>query len=399
VTPPRRPAGATPSAAHAGARAGSPLWTGGFRPFLLLGMAWGALLLPLWLAEYALAGNAAPRLAAPLWHGHEMLFGFAAAIIAAVLLTAIPSWALTDEVTGARLAALAVLWLAGRAAMLAAGALPDALTGAVDAAFLPALALVLAPTVLRARRKLFVAPLVLLLLLAAANVAFHAGHDARAASRALEAGLLLAMLLYALAGGLLIPVFTAARVPMGTFSVPLDLLAVTSVAAFVLAEFCAATLALRGGLAALAAAANLLRLARWRGWRVPDDPLLWTLHLGYAWLVGALALRAAAALGGPVPELAWMHAFTVGALGITILGLATRIALRHTGRPLVVPAVMVAAYLMMLGAAVARVATAFEPRLWLLAASGVLWSGALALYLACCARHLVAASLPRAAPG
>lgn len=376
-----------------------PLWSSGFRPFLLGGIAWGALALPAWLAEYAGAWSATPAIAAPLWHGHEMLYGFAAAIVAAVLLTAIPSWALTDEVTGDRLVALAVLWLAGRLAMLAAGALPPMVTAVVDAAFLPALALVLAPTVLRARRKWFVAPLLILLLLAAGNVAFHAAEAPRAASRALEAGLLLLMLLFTLAGGLLIPVFTAARVPMATFNVPLDALAVASVAAFAASEYFAAPLEVRGSLAAAAALANGLRLARWRGWKALDDPLIWSLHLGYAWLVAALGLRALAALGGPAPELAWMHAFTVGALGITILGLATRIVLRHTGRPLVVPAAMVGAYMMAFGAAVARVATAFEPRLALLVASGVLWSAALALFLACFARYLVAPSLPRANGG
>ena len=380
----------------------APLWTSGFRPFLLLGFAWGALLLPAWMAEYAGAWSATPALAGPLWHGHEMLFGFAAAIIAAVLLTAIPGWAITDEVTGGRLAALAALWLAGRFGMLASGALPPWATATADSVFLPVLALVLAPTVLRARRKWFVAPLVILLVLAAANVAFHvaaAAGEPRAASRALEAGLLLIMLLYALAGGLLIPVFTSGRVPMRAFVVPLDALAVASVAAFAVGEFLEASLATRGSLAEVSAAANAIRLARWRGWQVRDEPLLWTLHLGYAWLVAALALRAGAALGGPVPELAWMHAVTVGALGLTILGLATRIVLRHTGRPLVVPGAMVVAYLMMLGAAVARVATAFAPSVWLLVASGLLWGGALAVYLACFARQLIAASLPREGAG
>ena len=380
----------------------APLWTSGFRPFLLLGFAWGALLLPAWMAEYAGAWSATPGLAGPLWHGHEMLFGFAVAIIAAVLLTAIPGWAFTDEIAGARLVLLAGLWLAGRIAMLASGALPPWVTTTADAAFLPVLALLLAPTVLRARRKGFVATLAILLVLAAANVAFHvaaAAGEARGVARALEAGLLLIMLLYALAGGLLIPVFTRSRVPAVTSNLPIDVLAAASVAAFAAAEFLEAPLATRGILAGVAAAANAGRLARWRGWRVLDDPLLWTLHLGYAWLVAALALRAAAALGGPVPELAWMHAFTVGALGITILGLATRIVLRHTGRPLVVPAAMVVAYSMMLGAAVARVATAFAPSLWLLVASGLLWSGALAVYLACFARFHITASLPREAPG
>lgn len=380
----------------------APLWSSGFRPFLLLGTAWGALLLPLWLAEYALAGTAMPRLAAPLWHGHEMLFGFAAAIVAAVLLTAIPSWAITDEITGARLAALAALWLVGRLAMLASGALPSWATATADLVFLPALALMLAPTVLRARRKWFVAPLAIVLVLAGLNGTFHLAPDPGAQSRALEASLLVVMLLYTLAGGLLIPVFTGNRLRETgrgavTFSVPLEGIAATAVAAFAIAEISDASLATRGAAAGVAAVANAVRLARWQGWKVLDDPLLWSLHLGYAWLVAALALRALAALGGPVPELAWTHAFTVGALGITILGLATRIVLRHTGRPPAVPGVMVLAYTMMLGAAVARVGTTFEPRLALLVASGVLWSAALATYLVWCARFLVARSLPRGA--
>jgi uncharacterized protein involved in response to NO len=277
--------------------------------------------------------------------------------------------------------------------------LPASVSAAADTVFLPALALVLAPTVLRARRKWFLAPVAILLVLAAANASFHvatAAGDARAASRALEAGLLLVLVLYTLAGGLLIPVFTRNRLPEVRFSIPVELIAVASVAAFAIAEFLEASLVARGTLAAVAAAANALRLARWRGWKVLDDPLLWTLHLGYAWLVIALALRAIAALGGPAPELAWMHAFTVGALGSTILGLATRIVLRHTGRPPVVPATMVVAYLMMLGAAVARVATAFEPTLWLLVASGLLWSAALGVYFVRYARLLAGPSLPRA---
>ena len=382
----------------------TPLWSSGFRPFLLLGISWGALLLPLWLAEYALAGPAIPHLAAPLWHGHEMLFGFAAAIIAAVLLTAIPSWAIAEEVAGGRLAALAALWLAGRLAMLAAGVLPPWAIAAADLLFLPALALVLAPTVLRARRKWFLAPVAIVLVLAGLNATFHAVPSALAQSRALEASLLVVMLLYTLAAGLLIPVFTGSQLRAtgrGTiaFNVPLEGVAAAAVAAFAVAEISDASLPTRGAAALVAALANAVRLARWQGWKMLDDPLLWSLHLGYAWLVAALALRAAAALGGPVPELAWMHAFTVGALGVTILGLATRIVLRHTGRAPVVPAVMVVAFLMALGAAVARVATAFAPSMWLLAASGLLWSGALALYLARFARHLLTASLPRAAAG
>src|SRR5690606_15089013 len=75
------------------------------------------------------------------------------------------------------------------------------------------------------------------------------------------------------------------------------------------------------------------RVARWRGWRVADVPLVFVMHVGFAWLVFAFALKAIAELTGLVPEPVWLHAFTVGALGIMALGLMARVSLRHTGHP------------------------------------------------------------------
>ena len=113
------------------------LWVSPFRPFGLLGMAYGVALMALWLA--ARVGAAGPPhgiLAPALWHGHEMLFGFAVAIICATVLTALPSWAGTPEIRGAPLAGLLALWLAGRVAFWAAGSLPPwlviAASGRVD---------------------------------------------------------------------------------------------------------------------------------------------------------------------------------------------------------------------------------------------------------------------------
>ena len=42
-------------------------------------------------------------------------------------------------------------------------------------------------------------------------------------------------------------------------------------------------------------------MARWRGWRIADQPLLLGMHLGFAWLLFALLLVAAAGLGAPPP--------------------------------------------------------------------------------------------------
>src|SRR5215470_2307221 len=93
-------------------------FSAGFRPFFLLGAAWAALAVPVWLAAYA-HGYALPSaLPAMTWHAHEMIFGFALAALAGFLLTAIPNWTGRLPLRGARLAGLAALWLAGRAALL-----------------------------------------------------------------------------------------------------------------------------------------------------------------------------------------------------------------------------------------------------------------------------------------
>jgi uncharacterized protein involved in response to NO len=120
------------------------------------------------------------------------------------------------------------------------------------------------------------------------------------------------------------------------------------------------------------------------------------MHLGFAWLVFAFALKAAAELTGLVPESAWLHAFTVGSLGLMMLGLMTRVSLRHTGRPLLVPGAMLAAYALMFVAALLRLAaTVHGLGSAAIAASAVLWAAALALYFMVFWKALVTPSAPR----
>lgn len=121
-----------------------PLWVSAFRPFYLLGAAYGPLLMLAWLGAYAGVWQV------PVddwlflaWHGHEMLFGFSAAIISGIVMTALPSWAGTEEVTGKRLAMLVGLWLVGRLALMFP--LPPMLVAVVDCALFPVIAGVLLP--------------------------------------------------------------------------------------------------------------------------------------------------------------------------------------------------------------------------------------------------------------
>ena len=120
------------------------------------------------------------------------------------------------------------------------------------------------------------------------------------------------------------------------------------------------------------------------------------MHVGYAWMVLAFLLHGLSDLGVQGAGRAWLHAFTVGALGSMMLGLMTRVALRHTGRALVLPPAIVAAYVLIQLAALARVTGAINgDSVLAVTLSGAAWVAAFAIYLGCFGKALVSPSLPR----
>jgi len=382
----------------------APLWSSAFRPFYLLGAAYGLLLMLAWLGDYAdLWTHPGADLSSWMWHGHEMVFGFSAAIICGIVLTALPSWAGTVEITGRRLALLVSLWLAGRLALLLP--LPAVPGAALDCALFPVMALLLMPGLLHLKNRYYLWLLPVLAGLFAANVVFHAGRilaDEALASLGVRLAIHSIILLYILKGGVLTPIFTgnALRERNRGGDIPfilwLDVLAVLSVLALALADLAGLPAPWIGTAALAACLCHAARLRRWRGWRVADVPLLLVMHLAYAWLVLAFALKAAAELSGRLPEVAWLHAFTVGAMGMMMLGLMTRVALHHTGRPLQLPPLIMLAYALMFAAAVLRVAVTLGAlgTAWL-ALSMLLWALPFAIYLALFGAMLWRPSLPR----
>jgi uncharacterized protein involved in response to NO len=109
---------------------------------------------------------------------------------------------------------------------------------------------------------------------------------------------------------------------------------------------------------------------------------VWVLHVAYGWIVVHLALRGLAALGA-VSELLAVHALTVGAIGGLTIGMMTRTARGHTGRPLVADRFEVACYVLVALAAVIRVFGGLllpDAYVATVLASGICWSAAFALY-------------------
>ncbi len=362
---------------------GWPLLRLGFRPFYLGAAALAALAVPLWVAvlmgAVALPGAVPPL----LWHAHEMLFGFAAAVIVGFLLTAGKAWTGLATPRGPVLGGLVLLWLAARLAALWA---PYAVYAALDVLLLPLVAGLLAAVLLRAGNRRNLPLPLMLLMLAGANGLFHAsllGWVSLSPLSPLHAGLALVVMIECVMAGRVLPAFTMSATP-GLKLKPQPRLAPAS-AAVTAAALLAWVLQPSGALpAVLLVAAALLHAARlwlWQPLVARGRPILWILHVSYAWLPVGFVLLALAAVG-LVPVTAGVHALAVGATGGLIIGMVTRTARGHTGRPLRVSRAEVLAYALVMAAALLRtlVPLVLDPPAPLLAAAGA-WSVAFGLYL------------------
>lgn len=112
-------------------------------------------------------------------------------------------------------------------------------------------------------------------------------------------------------------------------------------------------------------------------------PILWILHAAYAWLPLGFVLLALAQMGW-VGVSAGVHALAVGATGGLIIGMATRTARGHTGRPLRASKAEVLAYALVMAAAMLRVVLPILAPQWFvqaLLAAALAWSAAFAIYL------------------
>lgn len=367
-----------------GSPAGFALWNLGFRPFYLLASAFGAASVAAWAAQFAGWLPPTAYLQGPLWHAHEMLFGYTVAVVAGFLLTAVRNWTGQPTPSGLPLALLAALWVAGRILVLTPFPLAAAL---VNAAFPVAAGIAIAVPMVRSanRRNYFFAAL--LVLMGAVVLAFHLSYQgllALPARLGLQAGLDIVLFVMAVMGGRVIPMFTNNGVP-GTNArrtVFTERFALGSVLLLVAADAAQAPAAVVGAVALAAAIAHAARLWLWQPWRTVRTPLVWVLHGAYAWIVIHLALRALAAAGVVGESLAW-HALTLGAIGGLTMGMMTRTAKGHTGRPLVADGFEVAAYGLVMAAALVRVAGgALLPGAYVatVAASAALWSLAFAIY-------------------
>lgn len=368
----------------------------GFRPFFLLAGISAILLVTLWAYSFAYGGFEFAYFSPITWHSHEMIFGYAVAVIAGFLLTAVRNWTGIQTPSGKALAGLVILWAAGRIAPFASDIVPPWSIALIDTAFLPVLGLSLAIPILRKRQRHNLVFLVVLTALTASNILVHLqalGFTSSTARTGIYLAVYMIILLIVILGGRVIPSFTVNGITGGKTRrwKTIEYLSIASVIAVIVLDLTTAAPAIIGSAALFAAVVHGMRLLGWYQNKVWTVPLVWVLHLGYAWIVAGFVLKAAASAGWINPLLA-IHAFTTAGIGTMTLGMMARVSLGHTGRVLQVKAAMSWAFILINLAGVTRV---FLPIIvpanytaWIVLAS-VFWGMAFGIFVISYAAILV----------
>jgi uncharacterized protein involved in response to NO len=370
-------------------------WTGpavfsfGFRPFFLFGAIWAAVVMLVWILM--LTGTVMlPTLFDPVsWHAHEFLFGYLGAITAGFLLTAVPNWTGRLPVVGWQLAALFGLWAAGRVAIATSAIWPLGWAASVDLAFPIALAGILLREVIAGKNWRNLVVLFLLVAFAQANLLFHvdaARGNIAAHGTGLRSGVAAVVMMITVIGGRVIPSFTRNWLvrqksdrlpvpPMQRFDKAVLLVAVLALGTWVVAP----DHMVSGFGLLVIGVLHGLRLLRWQGVQTFAEPLLWILHVGYAFVpLGAILAGAAVLWPNVVPAIAAQHLWMAGAFGVMTMAMMTRATLGHTGQSLHAGRATLVIYLSLIGSIFARITAVIwvgsAMTIYLL--SGALWIGA-----------------------
>ena len=360
-----------------------------FRPFFLLAGMFAILVVLLWIMT--LQGSGLTGIS-PLWHSHELLMGFAMAAVAGFSLTAVANWTSRPAIHGTPLAWLVILWLAGRFAMMLSTSLPTGLVATLDMLFPVLLCILLGREIIAGKSKRNYVLILIIGIIALFNGLFHLGTSQILPGVERPAIYLLihsVLVLVTIIAARIVPAFTGnwlrmqgkSRLPVN--SELIDRLALWLTIGVGLAASLLPTHAVTGVLALAAALVHGFRLSRWRGFSTTSNPLLFVLHVAYAWLPLGYALLACSVFGWLFTPTAALHALTMGAIGTMVLAVSSRVALGHTGRPLQAARATVLAYWVLMIAVLIRVLGPMtgEHYLLMINLSALGWISAFAIFL------------------
>lgn len=356
----------------------------GFRPLYLAGTSWALLSIGLWIFAPQWIGGTLSGIA---WHAHEALWGFVATIAVGFLLTAGATWTGINPLSGRPLAGLCLLWIVARIGYLVPHPAALWVAAASESLFFLIAAMALLRAVHKSRNRRNYGVPWLVLALGAANVLYLAaarGGDFSLLMQRFDIGLLCMALTALLVARRVIPFFAmrampGLQIPMCTRSGQLQLSAGVAAIAFILARVPYGA----GAALALAGLCTCIQVLAWKPLAVRRRPLLWVLYAGYGALGAGLIASAAHAVGWIANPALHVHLIAVGGFGLLIIGMVTRTALGHLGRPLALDASIRASYWCMVAAALLRLTAvwASPASTLLLQLAAIAWMAAFALYL------------------
>ena len=361
-----------------------------FRPFFLCGSVFSLCAILIWAGLFS--GNLTINVfgGGLWWHTHEMLFGFVCAIIMGFLLTAVQNWTSQKSISHTPLFALVLLWLSARLALLSPSGLPTWLISFLDISFIPIATFFFIRPIIKVKlwRNLIFLPL--LTALTIVNIAMHysvyTGNVSIIFPASKIAVLLVAMIM-TIMGGRVIPMFTANGT--GTKKVNelkwLEKSAISSLLLVII--FNAGLIELPNTINALlffiTAIFHFIRVIRWRFWVTLRTHLVWSLHLSYAFIPTGLGLLGVSQLSDAISTSQAIHTITVGAIGLMILSMISRVSLGHTGRKIQTGKLMACAFLILFCAALIRILGQLftDDYIFIILCSAVLWALAYCIFV------------------
>lgn len=360
----------------------------GFRPLYLAGCFWALLSVTLWVFTPEALNM---RMGSLAWHAHEMLWGFIATIAMGFLLTASATWTGQNPLKGKSLALVCLLWLAARILYLFSNNTTYLLAAVCESLFFLVCALALWRVISRSKNKRNFGLPLLALGLGAANVLYlYAAweQDYVSLMHYFNIGLIDMAIIALLVARRVIPFFAMRAIAnlklplltnLGQVQLGLGLLAIVT-GLIDLPRLMAFFLAVTGLI-------SLYQVFRWEPGSVLTKPILWILYLGYTFLGIGLIVAAVWLMGWTPSPLARTalpaHIIGMGGFSILIIGMLTRTALGHLGRPLKLDRSMIASYICMLLALILRLLALWPSAATplLLYATGAFWVVGLGLYL------------------
>jgi uncharacterized protein involved in response to NO len=336
-----------------------------FRPFFLLAAFFSISSLIMWMGYFLGFTFVGEQAMTPVvWHVHEMIFGFAATVAVGFVLTAAQTWTKVPSLSKGWIVLLIALWLSVRAGLYINSSLWVTMAIIAQCAWWLTVLSAFARQLITSKNKRNYILLPVMSLIALFNMAVISNHFIFDSSETLlhfsRTTVLVFVMLMGLMGGRVIPFFTGSGAKVPTPQTPAWLTplvsSVSSIGAalyfvgyFVALPFTPATIMMLGGVL------HLWRLSFWKTGKTITIPLLWSLHLSYFLMAIGMILLGLSYFTTRLAFSDALHMITIGAMGLMIFAMMTRVSLGHTGRALLPNTWVGAIYLLIAMAAFIRV--------------------------------------------